>query len=127
MPSLPSVHRQVQLLTTPDGLPRPEDFTVVEVPVPPRASGEVLVRNRAFLVSAALLRTLIGARGGTARPATRSSPPPTPAACVRVSWSATTSAGASTRSSRSTGAVGSETRYRIRWLTCRRAGPRTRR
>ncbi|MFI7549568.1 MDR family NADP-dependent oxidoreductase [Micromonospora sediminimaris] len=61
MPSLPSIHRQVQLLTTPDGLPRPEDFSLVEVPVPPRSSGEVLVRNRAFLVSAALLRTLIGA------------------------------------------------------------------
>ncbi|GIE36681.1 NADP-dependent oxidoreductase [Actinoplanes italicus] len=61
MHSVPSVHRQVQLSATPDGLPRPEDFTVAEVPVPPRAPGEVLVRNGAFLVSAALLRTLIGA------------------------------------------------------------------
>ncbi|GIF15191.1 MDR family NADP-dependent oxidoreductase [Actinoplanes teichomyceticus] len=61
MPSTPRTHREVRLAAVPDGLPRPEHFTVVQAPVPQPGPGEVLVRNRAFLVFAALLRTMIGA------------------------------------------------------------------
>ncbi|WJK40464.1 NADP-dependent oxidoreductase [Solwaraspora sp. WMMA2056] len=61
MPSTPLTHREVRLTAVPDGLPRPEHFTVAQVPTPRPGPGEVLVRNRAFLVFAALLRTMIGA------------------------------------------------------------------
>jgi NADPH-dependent curcumin reductase CurA len=51
--------REVRLATVPSGLPRAEDFEVVEVPLPVPGEGEVLVRNRFFHVFAAL-RTLLG-------------------------------------------------------------------
>jgi NADPH-dependent curcumin reductase CurA len=51
--------REIRLVGTPVGLPRPEDFEVVEVPVPTPGEGEVLVRNRYFHVFAAI-RTLLG-------------------------------------------------------------------
>ncbi|MCM3886875.1 NADP-dependent oxidoreductase [Frankia sp. R82] len=54
-----SYSREVRLVTSPAGLPRPEDFAVVEVPVPTPGDGEVLVRNRYFHVFAAL-RTVLG-------------------------------------------------------------------
>ncbi|NDU73798.1 hypothetical protein GWI34_14295 [Actinomadura sp. DSM 109109] len=59
MPPTPRTTRVVQLAALPEGLPRPEHFRVVEVPVPVPADGEVLVRNRYFQVFPAL-RTLIG-------------------------------------------------------------------
>ncbi|MFJ6385803.1 MDR family NADP-dependent oxidoreductase [Kitasatospora sp. NPDC092039] len=61
--ALPTTTRVVRLTATPSGLPAPGDFTVAEEPLPAPGPGEVLVRNRAFLVFAAL-RTLIG--GGAA-------------------------------------------------------------
>jgi NADPH-dependent curcumin reductase CurA len=51
--------REIRLVKVPDGLPKPEDFEVAEVPVPVPGPGEVLVRTRAFHVFAAL-RTLLG-------------------------------------------------------------------
>jgi NADPH-dependent curcumin reductase CurA len=59
MPVLPRTAREVRLAAVPDGLPRPEDFTVVQTPLPVPGEGEVLVRNRFFHVFAAL-RTVIG-------------------------------------------------------------------
>ncbi|WP_175084656.1 MDR family NADP-dependent oxidoreductase [Candidatus Frankia nodulisporulans] len=52
--------REVRLVSTPVGLPRPEDFAVVEVPVPTPGDGEVLLRNRYFHVFAALRAVLGG-------------------------------------------------------------------
>lgn len=49
---------EVQLATIPAGLPEPEDFVVVQRPIPVAGPGEVLVRNRYFQVSARL-RTLL--------------------------------------------------------------------
>ncbi len=51
--------REVRLATTPVGLPRPEDFEVVEGPIPAPGDGEALVRNRYFHVFAPI-RTLLG-------------------------------------------------------------------
>ncbi|TDU02570.1 2-alkenal reductase [Streptomyces sp. 846.5] len=59
MPALPRTSREIQLAVLPDGLPRAEDFALVEVPLPVPGEGEVLVRNRFFHVPAAL-RTVIG-------------------------------------------------------------------
>lgn len=59
MSDLSPVSREVRLVTVPSGLPRPEDFAVVETPLPAPGEGEVLVRNRYFTVFAAL-RTLLG-------------------------------------------------------------------
>ncbi|URN08302.1 NADP-dependent oxidoreductase [Actinomadura madurae] len=56
---MPPTSRIVQLAALPDGLPRPEHFAVVEVPVPVPDEGDVLVRNRFFQVFPAV-RTLIG-------------------------------------------------------------------
>lgn len=47
---MPPTSRIVQLAALPDGLPRPEHFAVVEVPVPVPDEGDVLVRNRFFQV-----------------------------------------------------------------------------
>ncbi|GLY90377.1 MDR family NADP-dependent oxidoreductase [Actinoallomurus iriomotensis] len=55
----PHTSREVRLAAVPSGIPRPEDFTVAEAPVPEPGPGEVLVKNRFFHVFAAL-RTLIG-------------------------------------------------------------------
>ncbi|MGI5205550.1 MDR family NADP-dependent oxidoreductase [Spirillospora sp. CA-108201] len=59
MPSSPRTSRVVKLAALPDGLPGPEHFSVVDVPLPVPADGEVLVRNRCFQVFPSL-RTLIG-------------------------------------------------------------------
>nr|WP_066363799.1 NADP-dependent oxidoreductase [Herbidospora mongoliensis] len=56
---MPDTSREVRLATLPSGLPRPQDFAVVETPMPVPKPGQVLVRNRFFHVFAAL-RTLIG-------------------------------------------------------------------
>ncbi|MGW6404680.1 MDR family NADP-dependent oxidoreductase [Streptomyces sp. NPDC055134] len=48
----------MQLAATPEGLPGPEHFRAAEVPVPRPRTGQLLVRNRHFLVFAGL-RTLI--------------------------------------------------------------------
>lgn len=54
------VSRAIALAAHPSGLPRPDDFTLVEVPLPAPGPGEVLVRNRCFRVSASL-RVMISA------------------------------------------------------------------
>ncbi|MEV7677835.1 NADP-dependent oxidoreductase [Streptomyces sp. NPDC088341] len=57
--ALPRTAREVRLAATPEGLPAPEHFAVVETPLPEPGSDHVLVRNRHFLVFPGL-RTLIG-------------------------------------------------------------------
>ena len=56
---MPDTSREVRLAVQPDGLPEPEHFEIVQVPVPVPGDGEVLVRNRFFHVFPAL-RTLMG-------------------------------------------------------------------
>ncbi|MFI5529488.1 MDR family NADP-dependent oxidoreductase [Kitasatospora sp. NPDC051853] len=56
---LPTVTREVRLLARPEGLPEARHFTVTETPLPAVGPGQVLVRNRYFLVFPGL-RTLIG-------------------------------------------------------------------
>ncbi|MER5949850.1 NADP-dependent oxidoreductase [Streptomyces sp. NPDC001904] len=56
------VSREIQLVDNPRGLPAPEHFRVAEVPLPRPADGQVLVRNRQFLVFAGL-RTLVSRQG----------------------------------------------------------------
>ncbi|WP_411087204.1 hypothetical protein [Streptomyces sp. 061-3] len=58
--SVPAPHFSLaQLLAVPDGLPRPEHFRVVRTPLSQPGEGEVLVRNRYFLVFPGL-RTVVG-------------------------------------------------------------------
>ncbi|WP_055589020.1 MDR family NADP-dependent oxidoreductase [Peterkaempfera griseoplana] len=57
--ALPRTAREVRLAAMPGGLPSPEHFAVVETPLPVPGPGQVLVRNRHFLVFPGL-RTLIG-------------------------------------------------------------------
>lgn len=57
--SLPRTAREVRLTVVPEGLPRREHFSVVEAPLPEPGTGQVLVRNRHFVVFPGL-RTLIG-------------------------------------------------------------------
>ncbi|GGS94057.1 NADP-dependent oxidoreductase [Streptomyces chromofuscus] len=45
-PALPDVHREWHLLSRPVGWPEPENFALVEAPVPTPGEGQVLVRNR---------------------------------------------------------------------------------
>ncbi|MCO5999851.1 MDR family NADP-dependent oxidoreductase [Actinoallomurus rhizosphaericola] len=59
MSELPPVSREVRLVTTPSGLPRPGDFAVAETPLRAPGGGEVVVHNRFFTVFSAL-RTLLG-------------------------------------------------------------------
>ncbi|MEB8337550.1 MDR family NADP-dependent oxidoreductase [Streptomyces endophyticus] len=56
----PSTGREIRLAAVPAGLPGPEHFTVTEAPVPRLTSGQLLVRNRHFLVFPGL-RTLVSA------------------------------------------------------------------
>jgi hypothetical protein len=56
---LPSTTREILLADIPDGLPGPEHLTVTRKPVPVPGPGQVVVRNRHFLVFPGL-RTLIG-------------------------------------------------------------------
>jgi NADPH-dependent curcumin reductase CurA len=58
MSAAPSTGREVQLVSNPQGLPGPEHFRVTEARLPQPAAGQLLVRNRQFLVFAGL-RTLI--------------------------------------------------------------------
>ncbi|MFF9374767.1 NADP-dependent oxidoreductase [Streptomyces griseoluteus] len=44
-PALPAVSREWHLLRRPVGWPKPEDFALVEVPMPVPGEGQVLVRN----------------------------------------------------------------------------------
>ncbi|PZT69578.1 NADP-dependent oxidoreductase [Streptomyces sp. SW4] len=44
-PSLPAVNREWHLLRRPVGWPEPEDFALVEAPMPEPGEGQVLVRN----------------------------------------------------------------------------------
>ncbi|TVT38733.1 NADP-dependent oxidoreductase [Amycolatopsis rhizosphaerae] len=71
MPSLPRLSREVRLAVTPDGLPQPEHFVIVDTPVPALQPGQVLVRNRFFQVSARLRPLLSGATEGTPLPTVR--------------------------------------------------------
>lgn len=82
MASLSRTSREVQLLAVPDGLSRPAHFRVVRTPLPQPVEGEMLVRNRYFLVFPGL-RTVVGgglegapspARSPGTRSAGRSSP-----------------------------------------------------
>ncbi len=50
----PAVSRELRLKTRPSGLPRSENFELVDVPMPTPDAGEVLVRNRFFRVSASV-------------------------------------------------------------------------
>ncbi|MFB6778823.1 MDR family NADP-dependent oxidoreductase [Streptomyces sp. NPDC056352] len=70
--SLPLTSREVQLLSVPDGLPRPEHFRVVEKPMPQPGEGEVRVRNGYFLVFPGL-RT-VGGGGVEGAPFTGAKP-----------------------------------------------------
>lgn len=53
-----TTNREVRLKARLKGLPAPEDFEIVSTSVPEVGAGEVLVRNRYFLVSASL-RTMV--------------------------------------------------------------------
>lgn len=48
------IGREVRLKIRPEGLPGPQHFVITETAVPTPGAGEVLVRNRAFVVSASL-------------------------------------------------------------------------
>jgi NADPH-dependent curcumin reductase CurA len=65
MHSLPSTSGEVRLRTRPVGLPGPEHFEVVEVPMPVRREREVLLRNRYFHVFASVRMLIGGAVDGT--------------------------------------------------------------
>ncbi len=54
MPALATISREVRLARRPEGLPGPDDFDMVSVPLPIPRDGEVLVRNHYFLLSASL-------------------------------------------------------------------------
>jgi NADPH-dependent curcumin reductase CurA len=56
---IPSTGGEIRLGSAPAGLPAPADFVLVQAPTPRAGDGEVLVRNRWFLVFPGL-RTLIG-------------------------------------------------------------------
>ncbi|MET9900778.1 NADP-dependent oxidoreductase [Streptomyces sp. NPDC006446] len=55
----PPTTREIRLVHAPEHLPRPEHFALVETPLPSPGPGQVIVRNRYFLVFPGL-RTLIG-------------------------------------------------------------------
>lgn len=57
----PPVTREIRLVGTPERLPGPEHLAVVETPLPAPGPGQVIVRNRHFLVFPGL-RTLIGGK-----------------------------------------------------------------
>ncbi|MGD0558931.1 MAG: NADP-dependent oxidoreductase [Streptosporangiaceae bacterium] len=59
MPVVASTSREIRVAAVPDGLPEPADLSVAVTPVPAPGRGDVLVRNRFFIVFAAL-RTLLG-------------------------------------------------------------------
>ncbi|MGW3646830.1 MDR family NADP-dependent oxidoreductase [Streptomyces sp. NPDC000878] len=57
----PSTTREIRLVSMPEHLPGPDHLSVVETPLPAPGPGQVVVRNRYFLVFPGL-RTLIGDR-----------------------------------------------------------------
>jgi NADPH-dependent curcumin reductase CurA len=59
MPEVTRTSREIRVAAVPDGLPEPADLAVAVAPVPVPGPGDALVRNRFFLVFAAL-RTLLG-------------------------------------------------------------------
>jgi NADPH-dependent curcumin reductase CurA len=67
--------REIQLAVVPDGLPKPEDFVVVERPMPVADPDEVLVRNRFFQVSARLRTLLSDTEADTPLPLVRPGDP----------------------------------------------------
>jgi NADPH-dependent curcumin reductase CurA len=76
--------REVRLAVMPDGLPRPEHFVVVDVPVPVAGPGQVLVRNKFFQVSARLRMLMSSAIEGVPLPAVRPGDSPPSAAVGEV-------------------------------------------
>ncbi|MCE6994266.1 NADP-dependent oxidoreductase [Saccharothrix sp. S26] len=48
--TLPSTAREIRLASRPEGFPTPDDFDLVEVPLPDLADGQVLVRNQVMSV-----------------------------------------------------------------------------
>ena len=62
MPEIPTLNRRVVLAARPDGLPRPEDFRLEEVPVPQPGEGEVLLRTVALSLDP-YMRELMDERG----------------------------------------------------------------
>ncbi|MGV9653072.1 MDR family NADP-dependent oxidoreductase [Streptomyces sp. NPDC003554] len=66
--SLPSATREIRLVIAPEGLPGPEHFAVVAQPLPTPGPGQVLVRNRYFLVFPGLRTLIAGAPEGVPLP-----------------------------------------------------------
>ncbi|MFF1308357.1 MDR family NADP-dependent oxidoreductase [Streptomyces sp. NPDC058307] len=66
--ALPSATREIRLVTAPEGLPGPEHFAVVAQPLPTPGPGQVLVRNRYFLVFPGLRTLIAGAPEGVPLP-----------------------------------------------------------
>jgi NADPH-dependent curcumin reductase CurA len=54
MTVVPSTSYEVKLTVRPVGLPKPDNFDVVKVPMPAPKADEVLIRNRYFRISASL-------------------------------------------------------------------------
>ncbi|MFD0692129.1 MDR family NADP-dependent oxidoreductase [Actinomadura fibrosa] len=71
MPTPSETGREVRLAALPDGLPRPEHFTVAETPVPVAGPGQVLLRNRFFQVFPSLRTLIEGGVPGAPMPALR--------------------------------------------------------
>ncbi|TYK50482.1 MDR family NADP-dependent oxidoreductase [Actinomadura decatromicini] len=65
---MPDTSREVRLAVRPEGLPEPEHFAVVQVPVPVPGDGEVLVRNRLFHVFPAIRTLMAGSVKGAPFP-----------------------------------------------------------
>ncbi|MBY8344169.1 NADP-dependent oxidoreductase [Streptomyces spinosirectus] len=59
--ALPTTTREIVLTEPPAGLPTPEHFTIARTPLPTPGPGQVIVKNRYFLVFPGL-RTLIGSQ-----------------------------------------------------------------
>ncbi|WP_156678958.1 NADP-dependent oxidoreductase [Sphingomonas profundi] len=47
-------NRRIVLASRPEGIPRPENFTIVEAPVPELGEGEVLLENQVFAIDPAV-------------------------------------------------------------------------
>lgn len=78
--ALPGTALEIRLASVPEGLPEPRHFTLSRTSLAAPGPGQVLVRNRYFLVFPGL-RTLIGGRTRGLRcrpwpPGTPSSAPP---------------------------------------------------
>ncbi|MFD7551657.1 MDR family NADP-dependent oxidoreductase [Streptomyces sp. NPDC059816] len=64
---LPATHREVRLVSRPEGPLTTEHFRLVEAPVPVPGPGQALVRNRLMSVTA-VMRTLMGGDGDLPMP-----------------------------------------------------------